>query len=468
MITISQWMMGAVMPTLLGAPSPDFCENQKVPNPQALSIFLVCAPEEPADPSVAPAFSLDTSLRAAIAHAPATAIWESQEQVRLGLRQQALIAPNPRLAFSWEDFAGIGSRQGIQGSEVNATIHRRFALSAHRQKHSEVYDAQTKVQRADLVKEQLLWLSEVAKGYVELLGYQEHLEHSQDALEVTQRFQEAMEKRVRLGVASPIEKQQAHLSLVKAQMEVAYAQAQVVAWKRYLGAHWQEELEAQLAGEHEESTKAAGHLDRLPKTLPAWDELLALIPAAPQIRRFDAAKGVLRARLEWQSAQNTPDLDVGVGLRYHPGANEGALIAQATLPLPWQAPQAGMQQATRAEIDGLEAKEHQARLALKKSLALMNARLQVTFDEAKKHHRELLPLARNSHQLMVTGFEKGRYASVEVLATQKALFEAIEHHHLALVAFHQAVIDIENLLGQPLPLAFQDTLENHSGENMHP
>ena len=70
--------------------------------------------------------------------------------------------------------------------------------------------------------------------------------------------------------------------------------------------------------------------------------------------------------------------------------------------------------------------------------------------------RDMLPDAEAALQLARDGFERARFSQLELLDAQRTLLELRRERIAAAVTYHQFVIEIEKLLGEPLsPVSVQ-------------
>ncbi len=434
-------LLGANPPNEASAPS--LCESAPATSASGLSVFSIC--QAPGATGGGNHLQLVAALQRIIDAHPGFGAFTSETMSLKGSQIQARLPANPSIGIQLEEFPGTGEYLRGDSAQLTFTARQSIALSDRRERHATIFESE--IQSVKLGEKLFLidLLSKSAEAYIEILGYQEHLEHASDAMTVIEKFNGAIKARIQSGLASPLELEQARASYAKAQMELSDAQTQLNAWRRVLSTQW---------GENSHGTfHASGDLDALPNQLPSIEEIQGQLSKSPQLREFELRRKTLQAQLAWQSASATPDLELGVGIRLHPGSLDASLVANATIALPFTDINAGNTVKTQAQIDGLRGAHESAEIILGRALALSDAKMRSAFARAQKHHNIILPAALKAHELLVSGFSKGRYSLIQVLMAQRELYEAIEHHHIALVDYHRARIQIEALLGAPLSIA---------------
>jgi cobalt-zinc-cadmium efflux system outer membrane protein len=67
--------------------------------------------------------------------------------------------------------------------------------------------------------------------------------------------------------------------------------------------------------------------------------------------------------------------------------------------------------------------------------------------------QDVLPATHETFQATQEGYRQGKFGFLDVLDAQRTLFETRGQFLEALTAYHQAVADIERLIGEGLPAA---------------
>ncbi|MDP7640526.1 MAG: TolC family protein, partial [Candidatus Hydrogenedentes bacterium] len=72
------------------------------------------------------------------------------------------------------------------------------------------------------------------------------------------------------------------------------------------------------------------------------------------------------------------------------------------------------------------------------------------YEETVKLNEDALPVAEDAFESVRLGYDGGKFGYIEVLNAQSTLFDLRVRLLEAYSAYHQATVEIERLLGQPL------------------
>ena len=125
-------------------------------------------------------------------------------------------------------------------------------------------------------------------------------------------------------------------------------------------------------------------------------------------------------------------------------------VFQFSLPLAFNDRQQGARAEARALREKAGAEQTGAELRLRTALFGISQELLHAATELDALEREMLPDAESVLQLAREGMERARFSQLELLDAQRTLLELRLQRIEAAVAYHQFVIEIEKLLGEPL------------------
>ena len=102
-------------------------------------------------------------------------------------------------------------------------------------------------------------------------------------------------------------------------------------------------------------------------------------------------------------------------------------------------------QKARAEIQQTRDQYLELELALENKLSIAHRELIRAYKEAEKIRSTVLKAATQSFELAKEGYNEGKFEYLDMLDSQKTLFEVRERYIQALLNYHQSIADIEYL-----------------------
>ncbi|MEW6776558.1 MAG: TolC family protein [Bdellovibrionota bacterium] len=411
-----------------------------------LSLLLLAAAAvaqgEEIPSSEANGLTLGRALQLALEKSPELAADSLAVRAAEAASLQAKAWPNPELSVELEDFAGSGPYEGIDRAQTTIQLNQLIELGGKRSARLEAGAAAHDLAKWDYEIRRLDVLAATARDFFDVLGFQEHVHHSEESLELVERYAQTARERVAAGAASPAEQLRAQIALGNARLEVEKGRRELTAAKERLAAHW--------GGAGTDILSAEGDLTALPASLPPVEQLVEQIEKNPDLARWTAELESRKALAAQEKSRLVPDLTVSGGFRrlHDPGHN--ALVAGLSLPLPlFDRRSRGREQAS-ARLEEGRARELGARARIRSEILSLHAVLESFHAEALAIREEMLPSAREAFEITNEGYRRGRFSLIEVMDAQRIFFEIIERYHLALVAFHQTAVSLERLTGTPL------------------
>ena len=419
------------------------------------------SPSVPAELPPAPAeekvpYVEELTLRDALARSlkfnPSLASFAWQVRAREAAALQAGLLPNPEFSVEAENVFGSGAYSATGAAETTAALSQLIELGGDRARRREVATLGTELAGWDYQSRRLAVLMETGQSFIAVLTAQQGLEQAREIAELAENFFATVGARVEAGKVSPVEKSRAQVTLSAARTALAQAQTQLTAARRRLAAGW--------GASDPGFAKAIGHLGQL-QPIPAEEELQVRLSGNPDLARWRTEIAQREASVGLARARRIPDLTVSVGGRNFRETNDNAAILGLSIPLPlFDRNQGGIAE-TRAE---LSVALHQRNAAYAQALAALAASYQVLsagYVEADTLEKEVLPAAREAFEATQEGYRAGKFGFLEVLDAQRTLFEVTRQYTEALANYHQARLEVERLVGEPL----DKSLMNNGQEN---
>jgi len=149
-----------------------------------------------------------------------------------------------------------------------------------------------------------------------------------------------------------------------------------------------------------------------------------------------------------------PNVTIGAGSRYVQELKDYAWQVNVTIPLQiFDRNQGGIAEA-RHRLAKADAEKRSVELQLQRTLSNQYANLINAHNRVVSLKTKILPGARTAFNAVNEGYRFGKFGYLEVLDSQRTLFNARGQYLQALTDYHKAVADVERLTGQavsPLP-----------------
>ncbi|MGH8487408.1 MAG: TolC family protein, partial [Gammaproteobacteria bacterium] len=148
-----------------------------------------------------------------------------------------------------------------------------------------------------------------------------------------------------------------------------------------------------------------------------------------------------------------PDLTASFGVRRFTEPGDDALVVGIELPLPvFNRNQGTILEAQRRLT---KAEEERRAAEVRVATALSNAyqTLAGAHAEIGALKAQVLPGAQSAFEAASKGYRLGKFGLLDVLDAQRTLFGAKAQYLRALASYHQAVAEVERLIGEPVEAA---------------
>lgn len=363
------------------------------------------------------------------------------ERLRTARIRAARVAPNPTLELTAEDFLGSGPFRGVGGSQWTLTVSQVIELGGKPDARAALAGAQHGVEAALFRLNRLAVLTTVALDFARLVHLQARRSNLAAQLENAAGLEQAIAARVEAGKDSAIQLRQYQIQLSLSRFDLQELDRAIAVARARLASHW---------GAREPRFRAAVGRFSVPRSLPAPGELRARLGKHPELQMRQAQIAQLRAQRELERRLGTPDVELTLGVRLVAEDRNAAMVGGLSLPLPvWDR--------RREAVDALDAQVRVAEREATSQAFLLGQQVERLLAEFDRHRAELLlleetvlPEVETNLGLFREGFAMGRFTILEMLETQRALFELRERILTARIALQTAVLELEFLTGVSL------------------
>ena len=376
--------------------------------------------------------TLKDALNLALNANPEIAVAMREREAIEGLKIQAATRPNPSLSTSIQDTRNAYRQTFLQ-------LNQEIELGDKRQARMDAADIFYSKAQAELESKKAEIHANVIAAFYAVLVAQERLSLAQSSRDIAELARDAASKRVKAGKSSPVEETKSHIAASSAKIEFNQANTQLINARKRLAALW-------------------GNNPSVFANVVGDVTLVAEIPDSANVSQLlDHAPAIKLARIEIDSrgaltkierSKATPNITVSAGVMNN---QELGGINQALLGLSIPIPVFDRNQGHVQEAVSRQYKAQDELLALKNQLEvnLSNQieRLSAAKQAAESLKTEILPSAQSAFDAANKGFSAGKFNFLDVLDAQRTLVQTKSQYINALLDAHEAVAEIERILG---------------------
>ncbi|ROL78501.1 TolC family protein [Pseudomonas vranovensis] len=378
-----------------------------------------------------PVLTLESALQTARDNNPELASARWGIDIAEGERRQAGVLPNPQLSWEVED-----TRKGSQTTTVG--VSQLFELGGKRGARLDVAGRDAELAALELERQRNVLRAEVIAAFQAAAQAQEGLQLAEQSLRLSERALQVVQGRVRAGSASPVEATRAQVQLSEVRLEQGRAeQALTVAYQQLAAVTGAARVQfSRVDGGLQANNDIPSRtllLDRLEQTA---DLRLARL----QIDQREAALGLARS-------QRIPDLTVSVGSQYSETDRERINVVGLSVPIPLFDRNQGNVLAAARRADQARDQRNGAELRLRSEVVQALAQWSTAAQEVQTFDRSILPSAQQALDAATRGFERGKFAFLDVLDAQRTLVAARLQYLQAQAQSSEARVRLERIFG---------------------
>ncbi len=350
-----------------------------------------------------------------------------------GVRTQVGLRPNPVVGYSGVEIGNEGEA-GQQGFFVSQTFVRGRKLQLNRAIAN--WDAEEARWIAETQRYRVL--NDVRSSFYEALGAQRRTEIARQLVEIAEKGVASVEAQIRAAQAAKPDLLQAKVQLNEVQVTLQNAE---IAFE----AAWNEV--ASLTGQP--SLAPTPLVGELPKELAdvAWDDTYAtLLSLSPELQQAEVRIQRARCAVARQQLQPKPNVLTQFGVANDFATDSVVTNIQVGVPLPVRNRNQGNVRAAYAVYHRAQGDAERIRLRLRQQLAQTLREYGQTRQQAERYRDAIVPMSRESFELIDAGYQQGEYDFLRVLTARRAYFEAQLAAVQSLVAANRASVAIDGLL----------------------
>lgn len=385
--------------------------------------------------------TLPDAVALALVRSPELSTYSWQVRADEARMIQAGLRPNPEARLYAEDFVGTGRFKDGGAAQITLELAQAVELGGKRAARVDAATRVRDVATSEYELRRVEVLAKVTSEFIELLAAQSFLAIAKANLDLGEGTLTATADRMRAGAGSALDERKARIEVSRARILVEHAQHQVLSARRELAATWGSDTPS--------FDRVEGDLYRR-RAVPSFETIVARVDTAPEIVRDLAERQLREADVRLADAYRVPTPVVSLGVRRLQESSAEAMVFGLSVPLPFSDRNQGNRTAARA----LLAKSEDARLAtdvrLRTALFALFQELVHAATALDSLEKEILPQAETSLALSRGGFLEGRFTYLDLADAERTLVTLKKERIETAASYHQLVLDIERLTGQPI------------------
>ena len=353
---------------------------------------------------------------------------------------QSFLRQNPTITASLEDFTGNGSRATYQSAEWTVSFSQPLDLAGKRALRQAVARAEKDLAQVlyDLEIKDLI--KSVKTSFLEILSDQELLTLAERRRSLAQDFVETAKLRAIAGGGSAVEEVKAALSLSTSELEYEQAARELDLSQRRLAARLgQPGAKVQVRGELEPG-----------EPIPLWQDIEKMIELSPDIQRAQLTSQARRATVSREERERISDLSLSAGLSHTRLSKDTGFMVGFSLPMPVFDRNQGAILEAQKNLAASHSSERAELLRAHVAVKTAYQDMAITFDRSKRLKDDVIPRAERGLEASNKAFRLGKLSYLDVLDSQRALFDAREQYVRALTTYHSSRTDLERHMGRGL------------------
>lgn len=385
--------------------------------------------------------SLDRAISLALTKNPELEAFSLEIRVREARALQAGLLPNPDLDVEVEDAGGSGKFSGFQRTQTTIQLSQLIELGAKRARRARAASLTKELATWDYESKRVDVLTQVTQAFTDVLGAQQKLNLMRNLVALAERFRFTVSERVKAGKVSPIEGIKAKVALSSTLIELERAKRKLKVTRKILAAAWGSTIPRFKA--------VKGNLYSI-APIPSKEDLFQRIFDNPDLARWSTEIAQRQAVVDREKSKAIPSITLAGGYRRLEESNDNSIVFGISVPLMIFNRNQGSIQGSLHELSKAESNRRRAEILVTAALSEAYQALAVSHAEVISLKSQILPGAQQAFDSINEGYRVGKFGFLDVLDSQRTLFQAKAQFLDALTTYHKAVAGVERLAGGSL------------------
>jgi len=383
-----------------------------------------------------PQLTIKEAAAKALLQNPTLSAFSLDKRVKEAQTLQAGLRPNPHLEIEVDDAAGSGQFTGFDHSEITVQLGQLIELGGKRAARVNASRISEKLADWDYNGKRLDVLTEVNKTFIEVLRTQHKVSLSEDLIKLGNQFYDAVSERVRTGKVAPIQKVKAGVVLSTFKLETKKSKMILEQYRRKLSSTW--------GSIEPDFLSVVGNLFEI-SPVPPLETLNQKISETPYLKRWETVEEKRKAILELEQSKRTPDITIKGGYRRLEQTNDDAITFGVSVPLKFFNRNQGAISEAQNNLAKTKEERKAAEIIINKNFLEAYQALVFAHSQASTLHSETIPAAQKSFDGINEGYRFGKFSFLDVLDSQKILFQTKEQYLDALADYHIALAEVNRM-----------------------
>lgn len=388
--------------------------------------------------------NFDTAVYLTTQFSPQLLIAESEAEATVGTKIQSRLLPNPVASYSVENILGNRTSdldwRDWKSADSRYEIAQLIELGGKRGFRIELAKFQHLAAAAAYEATKLSVMNQLFRAFTLVVAAQENVEVTTDQTNIAEEVYKTVAAKVEAGKVSILQQNKAEIALATAQISRDKAEAHLLISRARLAMHWGD---TQLC--NVQDVVFPFYEIEVPRCL---DDCLGDLETNPQLLASQLNLVAANANVKLERAHAIPDVTLLLGCKTLRDTGNQGMILGAAIPLPVFNRNQGNIYRARADATKSTDQVTAVELALKNRLVTSHRELIRAYVEAEKIRSTVLKAAEQSFELAQAGYREGKFEYLDMLDSQKTLFEIKERYIQALLNYHQRKADILYLTTQ--------------------
>lgn len=398
------------------------------------SIFATLSANEAS--SVSAPLTFDEAAFRAFSRSPSLKISSANICSTEGDRIQSRLLPNPEFSYSAENILGNKNWRGWKSADEYYELSQLIELGGKREIRSSAANYQYYAAQAGYESSWIRLLNNLMKSFVAVIAAQEQLKLAHEQKTIEEEVLSAVTAKVETGKVSLIQQNKAEISASKAAIFLQQAESDLTTAKQELSLLW-----GSSCPDFDDVEYSFYQIES-PKPLESY---LTDLRNNPELQRSQFEYLASHQNLKLEKARRIPDLVVSVGCKTERESRKTGALLGVSLPIPIFDQNQGNIQRARSESTRAFDQKNEIQLFLESKLIIAYNQLLGAYQASERLKSTILKTAMQSFEFASEGYKEGKFEYLDMLDSQRTLFEVRMSYIESLLNYHQRRADIEYL-----------------------